>query len=133
REEQRKEKERLAAAGKKKGILPPPAFSARAKLVDVALQPGQRDFFARSIVNRLWHRLFGYGLVMPLDQMHSENPPSHPDLLDWLARDMVEHHYDVRRLIHGLVLSRAYARDSRWEKGEAPRAPLFAVARVKPL
>src|SRR6185437_4802044 len=35
--------------------------------------------------------------------------------------------------IHGLVLSRAYARDSRWEKGDAPRASLFAVARVKPL
>ncbi len=112
---------------------PPPKFSARAELVNLSLEPGQRDFFARSIVNRLWHRLFGYGLVMPLDQMHSENAPSHPELLDWLARDMVEHHYDLRRLIRGLVLSRAYARDSRWEKGSPPRPSLFAVARVKPL
>jgi hypothetical protein len=128
-----KPKKRRKDAAKNEPPPKPPQFSARAQLVNLSLQPGQRDFFARSIVNRLWHRLFGYGLVMPLDQMHSENPPSHPDLLDWLARDMVEHHYDVRRLIHGLVLSRAYARDSRWEKGEAPRAPLFAVARVKPL
>jgi hypothetical protein len=112
---------------------PPPKFSARAQLVNLSLEPGQRDFFARSIVNRVWHRLFGYGLVMPLDQMHSENPPSHPDLLDWLARDVVEHHYDLRRLIRGLVLSRAYARESRWEKDETPRPSLFAVARVKPL
>ncbi len=70
---------------------------------------------------------------MPLDQMHSENSPSHPELLDWLARDMVEHNYDLRRLIRGLVLSRAYARDSRWTKGDAPQPQLFAVARVKPL
>ena len=57
---------------------PPPKFSARAKLVEVALAPGEREFFARAIVNRIWHRLFGQGLVMPLDQMHSANPPSHP-------------------------------------------------------
>ncbi len=112
---------------------PPPKFSARAQLVRLSLEPGQRDFFARSLVNRVWHRLFGYGLVMPLDQMHSENPPSHPELLDWLARDTIEHGYDPRRLIRGLVLSRAYARDSRWDKGDAPRPALFAVARVRPL
>jgi hypothetical protein len=111
----------------------PPKFSARAALVNLSLEPGQRDFFARSFVNRIWHRLFGYGLVMPLDQMHSENPPSHPELLDWLARDTVEHHYDLRRLIRGLVLSRAYARSSRWDNGNAPRPSAFAVARVKPL
>jgi hypothetical protein len=111
----------------------PPKFSARAELVKLSLEPGQRDFFARSIVNRIWHRFFGYGLVMPLDQMHSENAPSHPELLDWLARDLVEHQYDLRRLIRGIVLSRAYARESRWDKGEAPRAALFAVARVRPL
>ena len=112
---------------------PPPKFSARAELINVSLQPGERDFFARAIVNRMWHRLFGYGLVMPLDQMHSENPPSHPELLDWLARDTIEHQYDLRRLIRGLVLSHAYARDSRWDKGETPRPPLFAVARLRPL
>jgi len=95
--------------------------------------PGQRDFFSRRLVSRLWHLLFGCGLVMPLDQMHSGNAPSHPELLDWLARDIVEHHYDVSRLIRGLVHSRAYARDSRWEKGTPPRPSLFAVARVKPL
>lgn len=134
-------KETPNAGGKKKGKkggknAPPPAppkFSARAALVDLSLQPGQRDFFARSLVNRVWHRLFGYGLVMPLDQMHSENPPSHPELLDWLARDVVEHQYNLRRLIRGLVLSRTYARDSRLDKGDAPGPTLFAVARVKPL
>ena len=43
-------------AKKEKEPPPPPKFSARAKLVEVALEPGDRDFFARAIVNRLWHR-----------------------------------------------------------------------------
>jgi hypothetical protein len=70
---------------------------------------------------------------MPLDQMHSANPPSHPELLQWLARDLVEHGYDLRRLTRGLVLSNAYARSSRWEGKETPPPELFAVARTRPL
>jgi hypothetical protein len=132
-DEQKKERQGLDRAKKEKVPPPPPRFSARAKLVELALQPGDRDFFARSIVNRLWHRLFGQGLVMPLDQMHSANPPSHPELLAWLARDMVTHGYDLRRLIRGLVLSQAYSRSTRWNHGEAPRPALFAVAVLRPL
>ena len=132
-DEQKKEKEQLKRAQKEKTPPPQPRFSARASLVDVALQSGERDFFARAIVNRIWHRLFGRGLVMPLDQMHSANPPSHPDLLAWLARDTIDHGYDLRRLIRGLALSRAYARSSQWETEESPRPSLFAVAVVRPL
>jgi hypothetical protein len=132
-EEQKKEKERLEDLKKKKQPPPPPSFSARAQLVELALQPGQREFFARSLVNRLWHRFYGTGLVMPLDQMHSKNPPSHPELLEWLARDTAEHNYDVRRLIRGLLLSRAYARSSRWESETTPDPHLFAVGSVRPL
>jgi hypothetical protein len=133
-EESKREKEQLDIAKRDKKPAPPPAFSARAQLVDLALRPDQRGFFARSVVNRTWHRLFGRGLVAPVDQMHSENPASHPELLDWLARDTAEHGYDLRRLVRGLVLSRAYARSSRWEGGgDPPRPDLFAVARVRPL
>ena len=96
-------------------------------------QPGERDFFARAIVNRVWYRLFGQGLVMPLDQMHSANPPSQPELLDWLARDTAAHGYDLRRLIRGLVLSDAYARDSRWDRGEPPRPRSSRSLSVRPL
>ncbi len=78
RDEQKKEKEGLDRAKKEKVPPPPPKLSARAKLVELALEPGDRDFFARAIVNRTWHRLFGQGLVMPLDQMHSANPPAIP-------------------------------------------------------
>ena len=112
---------------------PPPKFAARAALVELALQPEQRDFFARSIVNRVWHRLFGLGLVTPIDQMHSENPPSHPELLAWLARDTTENRYDLKRLTRGLVLSKAYARSSRYEGTRTPPPRSFAVARLRAL
>jgi hypothetical protein len=133
KEEAKRDKDHFDGFKQRKAAPPPPAYSVRAQLVDLALRPDQRGFFARAIVNRLWHRFFGRGLVTPLDQMHSENPPSHPELLDELARDTAEHGYDLRRLIRGLVLSRAYARGSRWEAGDPPAPHLFAVARVRPL
>jgi Protein of unknown function (DUF1549)/Protein of unknown function (DUF1553) len=112
----------------------PPAYSRREKLIEVALQPDPNGFFARAFVNRVWARLLGVGLVTPLDQMHSENKPSHPELLAWLARDAVAHDYDLRRLMRGIVLSRAYGRTSRWEgSGDRPAEHLFAVAHVRPL
>jgi hypothetical protein len=133
KEEKKKAMDRLAEAKKTKKTPPAPEFSARAKLVETALEPGQRAFFARAIVNRLWYRFFGYGQVMPLDQMHSENPASHPQLLDWLARDLAEHGYDLRRLVRGLVLSNAYARASRWDGKKAPQDKFFAVAQARAL
>src|SRR2546422_4902580 len=44
---------------------------------------------ARTMVNRLWARFLGRGLIEPLDEM--DNPAWHPDLLDWLASDLAEH------------------------------------------
>lgn len=127
------EQEMLKKLADKKQAPPKPSFSRRQLLVNTALGNGQRDVFARSIVNRLWARFFGQGIVSPVDQMHSANPPSHPELLAWLARDMADHNFDLPRLMRGLVLSKAYGRDSRWTAGERPAPELFAVAQVRPL
>jgi hypothetical protein len=130
----KEEKKLLEELKKKKEPPPAPSYSRRARLVEVALQPETEPYFARAIVNHLWNRFFGRGLVMPVDQMHRGNTPSHPELLDWLARDMQSHHYDLKRLIRGMVLSRAYARSSRWESsGPRPADDLFATAIVRPL
>jgi mono/diheme cytochrome c family protein len=61
----------------------------------------------RTLVNRLWQRFFGRGLVEPLDDM--DKPAWNPDLLDALAEDFADHDYDVKRLIEILLTSRAYA------------------------
>ena len=111
------------------------SYSYRNQLADIALRAENDSLFARSIANRLWHRLMGYGLVMRIDQMHGGNLGSHPELLEWLARDMKTHGYELRRLVRGIVSSRAYSRSSEWGPSD-PRPPskeLFAVANLRPL
>jgi hypothetical protein len=65
---------------------------------------------ARTIVNRLWARLLGRGLVEPVDEM--DNPPWNADLLDYLANDLVDHGYNLKHTISQIVTSRAYQRVS---------------------
>src|SRR5579864_1301763 len=64
--------------------------------------------FARNIVNRFWGYLMGHGLVEPLDDMRATNPPSNPELLDALAKDFAEHHFDLKHLLKTIMLSRAF-------------------------
>ena len=132
-EEMKKEKAELDKAKAAKTPPPAPKFSGRAKLVEVALKGENAEFFARSISNRMWHRFFGTGLVSPLDQMHAENQPSHPDLLAWLARDTAANKYDLKRLIRGIVMSKAYSRSSQYDSENRPSPKTFAVAKLKPM
>jgi len=122
------EKALLEELKKKKESPPAPHFSRRAQLIEAGLKQGENGFFARAIVNQVWARFFGHGLVMPVDQMHGQNKPSHPELLAWLARDLVQREYDLRGLIRGLVLSEAYARSSQWKGPLRPEPALYAVA-----
>ena len=66
-------------------------------------------FFARTMANRVWGHLFGRGLIHPIDDARSTNPPSHPELLDALARDFAASGYDVKHLIRVCCNSEAYA------------------------
>ncbi|MEZ6124129.1 MAG: DUF1553 domain-containing protein [Planctomycetaceae bacterium] len=116
------------------GYIVYPTFSPRRELADIAVKDDKELFLAKNIVNRTWARLMGIGIVDPPDQMHSGNPPSHPDLLQWLAHDLTAHSYDLKRLIRGIVLSNAYARTSEWSsEAESPAAATFAVAASRPL
>jgi hypothetical protein len=60
----------------------------------------------RTLVNRLWERLLGHGIVANSDEM--DTPPWSPALLDWLASDFVAHQYDVKHLVATIMTSRAY-------------------------
>lgn len=107
---------------------PRPPFSPRESLVDLALEPCDQPLLARNLANRLWARLMGLGLVHPLDQMHSGNLPSHPELLARLTSELVASRYDSRPLIRGIVLSDAYARSSLLAgSGDKPLRERFAV------
>ena len=113
---------------------PAPSFSPRESLVSLATESRDQPLLARNLSNRLWARLMGQGLVHPLDQMHSGNPPSHPGLLDRLTDELVAHDYDIRPLLRGIALSDAYARSSRLETaGQQPVRELFAARIPRPL
>ena len=73
----------------------------------------QNGRFARTIVNRLWHRMMGYGIVHPTDAMQSQ--PWNEDLLDYLAVDFVEKGYNLKELLYTIASSDAY---------QAPTEPL---------
>jgi hypothetical protein len=69
---------------------------------------------ARVLVNRLWQHHFGRGLVAtPSDFGRNGSPPSHPDLLDWLATSFIEDGWSIKRLHRRILLSNTYRQSSR--------------------
>ena len=108
-----------------------PKFSRREALASSVTRGNPA--LAKAAVNRFWALYMGRGLVHPVDMIDSRHPPSHPDLLQWLARDFESHGFDIRRLERALLLSRAYQLDSI-PAGRTPAAPeAFARALEKPL
>lgn len=68
---------------------------------------------ARVVVNQLWQMFFGVGLVRtPEDFGLQGERPTHPDLLDWLAVELVDHHWDLHHVIRLIVTSRTYQQQS---------------------
>jgi len=65
-------------------------------------------YFAEAAVNRIWGNFFARGIVDPVDDFRSTNPPSHPELLAVLAADFREHGYNLRHLMKTIVSSRTY-------------------------
>jgi hypothetical protein len=108
-------------------ILQPAATSANAAAEDIQGETSGRrlalarwltqpdhPLTARVFVNRVWHHHFGRGIVETLGNFgHSGSQPSHPELLDWLAVDFIEHGWSIKRLHRQIMLSTAYRQSSR--------------------
>jgi mono/diheme cytochrome c family protein len=80
--------------------------AARKSAVAHMFTDAQNGRMPRTIVNRVWARLLGRGLVADVDDMDGE--PWSPELLDWLASDFAEHGYDLKHLIATIMTSQAY-------------------------
>ena len=73
----------------------------------------QNPYFAKNIVNRMWQQYFGVGPLDPIDEPGDGNPPSHPKLLNELARCFLDADCDLKTLIRGMTMSKAYQLSSK--------------------
>jgi hypothetical protein len=97
-----------------------PEDDPRQKLVDWMVDP-KNPFFARTVANRYWAHFLGRGIVDPLDDMRVTNPPSNPELLDALAKNLVDNNYSLKALIRTICKSRTYQLSStpnEWNKAD---------------
>lgn len=85
-----------------------PADATRRQEWSAWLTSPDNPYFARSYVNRLWGYLLGVGLIEPLDDIRAGNPPSNPELLDYLTQEFVRHGFDVRHTLREICQSRTY-------------------------
>ena len=94
---------------KKKEVQPIPKFSRRERLAALATD-GSNGAFNRNLANRLWAHMTGRGIVHPVDQHHSANPPADPILLAMLADELRDSNFDLRVIVRGIALSNTYQR-----------------------
>jgi hypothetical protein len=124
---------------KKKGAKVPPAFPVALSAGEELVEPQERPFVsqrrkafalwltqpdhpltARVMVNRLWQGHFGRGIVgTPNDFGRQGDPPSHPELLDWLATEFVRNGWRMKALHRQILLSNTYRMSSRFDEANA--------------
>ncbi len=90
-------------------------------------------YFAKTAANRVWGQMFGRGIIDPVDDLHDDNPPSHPELLDALAKALVEADFDFRYLIRSIGRSQAYQRTSAFDHPKQKDPRHFSKMAVKGL
>jgi hypothetical protein len=90
-------------------------------------------FFARNIVNRYVGYLLGRGLVEPIDDLRSTNPPSNPALMDALVKQFVESKFNVKQLMRAIMTSRLYQLDSQPTPASALDSKFYSRYYVKRL
>jgi hypothetical protein len=80
----------------------------RRQLLAEWLTSKNNPYFARAIVNRVWSYFFSRGIIDPVDDIRSSNPPINPELLTALTNDFIDHRFDSKYLIRTIVSSRTY-------------------------
>lgn len=88
------------------------------------LMDPQNPLTARVVANRYWESLFGMGIVRTSEEFGAQGePPSHPELLDWLATELVREKWDLKKFLRLIVTSATYRQSSRVEPGAAAQDP----------
>lgn len=85
----------------------------------------QSPYMGEAIANRLWGYFLGHGFTKPVDDIGPHNPPSHPELMSYLGKEVKENSCDLKQLIRWIVLSEAYSLSSRKTRSNAGDDPLM--------
>ena len=93
----------------------------------------ENDAFAKSVVNRYVDYLLGRGLVEPVDDMRSTNPPTNVALMNALAKHFVDSNFDLKQLIRAIMVSRLYQLDSQPTAENASDSRFYSHYYVKRL
>lgn len=118
--------------GKVLGALPE-GKDPRAAFADWLISPGNKWFNA-NIVNRVWFWLMGRGIIHEPDDIRPDNPPSNPQLLDYLCRELAERQYDLRHICRLVLNSRAYQSSVLATNAPPPQSgELYAFYQVRRL
>jgi hypothetical protein len=103
----------------------PSTVDPRQKLVEWMVD-AKNPYFARTIANRYWAHFFGRGIVDPLDDMRVTNPPSNPELLDALAKSVIDNKFSLKALVKTICKSRTYQLSSLPTDGNRDDKQSFA-------
>lgn len=106
-----KEQEWLAPPDPKTSFPGTPRFRPLAAIARDLPLP-ENPTFVTNIVNRLWFIMLGRGLIEPLDQIHPDNPPSHPEIVALLGAELTARGFDIREILRAIALSETYQRGS---------------------
>lgn len=88
-------------------------------------------YFARHVSNSVWAHFLGRGIVEPVDDVRSSNPPSNPELLDLLAKKLIEYKFDIRKLAVLICQSRTYQLSTTKRDPSQADSSAFAVANIR--
>jgi hypothetical protein len=88
-----------------------PGIDPRQAFADWLITPAN-PWFTQSLANRAWYWLMGRGLIQEPDDIRPDNPPSHPELLAYLAQELAASHYDVKHLFRLILNSTTYQQSS---------------------
>jgi len=78
----------------------------------IGIVTSDNRLFSRNLANRYWGYLLGKGIVNPIDDQRVTNPPTNPELLDYLADELVSHKFDLKHLLRLICTSKTYQRSS---------------------
>lgn len=113
------------------GATPEIKGESRREVLAEWLTSPQNPYFARNIANMVWAHFLGRGIIEPVDDARLSNPPSNPELLDALARKLVEYKYDFKKLVRDICASRTYQLDTRPNDTNATDERNFSKAAIR--